>query len=31
MPITTRATPASTIPAVQGGVLPWWSHGSSVT
>ena len=23
--------PASTIASVQGGVLPWWQQGSSVT
>src|SRR5438309_2287750 len=25
---TTRATPAARIASVQGGVLPWWAHGS---
>ena len=30
-PITTRATPARSTASVQGGVLPWCRHGSSVT
>ena len=30
-PTTTRAMPASRIASVQGGVLPQWQHGSSVT
>ena len=28
---TTRRTPARITASVQGGVLPWWQHGSSVT
>ena len=28
---TTRLMPAATIASVQGGVLPWWQQGSSVT
>ncbi len=28
---TTRASPASTSASAQGGVRPWWLHGSSVT
>ena len=27
--ITTRVMPAETIASVQGGVRPWWQHGSS--
>lgn len=30
-PRLTRATPASTSALLQGGVRPWWLHGSSVT
>ena len=30
-PTTTRATPAATTASAQGGVRPWWEHGSSVT
>eukprot|EP00197_Chlamydomonas_leiostraca_P002813 CAMPEP_0202857232 /NCGR_PEP_ID=MMETSP1391-20130828/255_1 /ASSEMBLY_ACC=CAM_ASM_000867 /TAXON_ID=1034604 /ORGANISM="Chlamydomonas leiostraca, Strain SAG 11-49" /LENGTH=185 /DNA_ID=CAMNT_0049536011 /DNA_START=56 /DNA_END=613 /DNA_ORIENTATION=- len=30
-PTTTRDTPASTSARLQGGVRPWWLHGSSVT
>ena len=26
-----RPMPALTIASVQGGVWPWWQHGSSVT
>src|ERR671918_7495 len=29
--ITTREMPASRIASVQGGVRPWWAHGSSET
>ena len=30
-PTTTRAMPASISASVQGGVCPWWQHGSSET
>ena len=28
---TTRAMPAATMASAQGGVWPWWLHGSKVT
>ncbi|MNT57931.1 hypothetical protein D3C72_1953390 [compost metagenome] len=28
---TTRETPLSSTRSAQGGVRPWWAHGSSVT
>ena len=28
--MTTRATPAAMMASVQGGVRPWWAHGSRV-
>jgi len=31
MAATTRVTPAAMIASVQGGALPQWQHGSSVT
>src|SRR5205807_1728128 len=31
MPTTTRLTPAATMASAQGGVRPWWAHGSRVT
>ncbi len=31
MPTTTRAMPSPMTASVQGGVLPWWQQGSSVT
>ena len=30
-PTTTRRTPAAMMASVQGGVRPWWAHGSRVT
>ena len=30
-PATTRAMPAASIASTQGGVVPWWAHGSIVT
>ena len=30
-PTTTRAMPAARMASVQGGCLPWWQQGSSVT
>ena len=31
MAAKTRPTPARSTASVQGGVLPWWRHGSRVT
>ena len=31
MPTTTLLTPAAMMASLQGGVRPWWAHGSRVT